>query len=324
LNAHPSVAIVTDSAASIPEALRQQYQIEVVPIWVNMDKVSYRSGIDMNPETFFAQLRANPDMAVSTSVPAMPMFLEAYQRQAQWADSIVAVHVAGKQSGTCNLAEIAGRDSPVPVMVVDSQTTAMGQGFVALEAARAAAEGASQDEVAARARAAVPNAGVVALLETVKYAFQGGRLSSAASTVGSFLKISPLIRVQNNRVSLIGQARRHSKGIAAVIEKVVDEVQDSPVHLAVHYTEDETEGNYVLEELKKLLHCVETYLLHVPTELGVHTGPGALGVAYFIERQVSGISQQLEQQLEKISGYARGAKDAILSRVPWSQKDDGD
>ncbi|MGC9394106.1 MAG: DegV family protein [Anaerolineae bacterium] len=320
MSTQPSVAIVTDSAANIPEALRQEYQIEVVPIWVNMDKVSYRSGIDMNPETFFAQLRANPDMAVSTSVPAMPVFLEVYRRQAQWASGIVAIHVAGKQSGMCNLAEISGHESPVPVVVVDSQTTAMGQGFLVLEAARAAAEGASLDEVAARARAAVPNAGVVALLETVKYAFQGGRLSSAASTVGSLLKISPLVRVQNNRVSLTGQARRRSKGIASVIEKVVDEVQDNPVHLAVHYAEDETEGTYVLEELKKLLHCVETYLLHVPTELGVHTGPGALGVAYCIERQPSGISQQLD----KLSGYARGAKDAILSRVPWSQKDDED
>jgi len=322
LNTQPNVAIVTDSAASIPEALRQQYQIEVVPIWVNMDKVSYRSGIDMNPELFFAQLRANPEMRVSTSVPALPVFLEAYQKQARWASGIVAIHVAGKQSGMCNLAEIAGRESPVPVVVVDSQTTAMGQGFVALEAARAAAEGASLKEVAVRARAAVPNAGVVALLETVKYAFQGGRLSSAASTVGSLLKISPLIRVQNNRVSLTGQARRRSKGIASVIEKIVDEVEDNPVHLAVHYAEDETEGAYVLGELKKLLHCVETHLLRVPIELGVHAGPGSLGVAYYIERQITGISQQLEQQFERLSDYARGAKDAILSRVPWSQKDD--
>ncbi len=318
MNTQPSIAVVTDSAASIPEALCQQYRIEVVPIWVNMDKVSYRSGIDMQPASFFAQLRANPATQVSTSVPAIPVFLEAYRKQAQWASGIVAVHVAGKQSGTCNLAEVAGRESPVPVAVVDSQTTAMAQGFVALEAARAAAEGATLEEVAARARAVVPNAGVVALLETVNYAFQGGRLSSAASMVGSLLKISPLIRVQNNRVSLIGQARRRSKGIAAVIEKVVDEIEDNPVHLAVHYAEDETEGTYVLEELKKLLRCVETYLLHVPTELGVHTGPGALGVSYYVERQASGISQQLE----KLSDYARGAKDAILSRVPWSQKDD--
>ncbi len=322
MNAQAHIAIVTDSTANIPEVLRQQYHIEVVPIWVNMDKVSYRSGIDMNPASFFAQLRAKPEMQVSTSVPALPVFLEAYRKQAQWVSGIVAVHVAGKQSATCNLAEVAGRESPVPVTVVDSQTTAMAQGFVALEAARAAAEGATLEEVAARARAVVPNAGVVALLETVNYVFRGGRLSSAASTVGSLLKISPLIRVQNNRVSLIGQARRRSKGIAAVIEKVVDEVQDNPVHLTVHYTEDETEGAYVLRELKRLLRCVETYLLHVPTELGVHTGPGALGVAYYIERQITGISQQLEQRLEKLSDYARGAKKAILSRVPWAQKDD--
>ena len=324
MNSQSSIAVITDSAANIPEALRQQYHIEVVPIWVNMDKVSYRSGIDLTPETFFTTLRANPDIEVSTSVPALPAFIEAYQKQAQWASGIVAIHVSGKQSGTCNLSEIASRECSVPVAVVDSQTTAMAQGFMAVEAARAAAEGATLEEIAARARAAVPNAGVVALLETVDYAFRGGRLSGAASTVGSLLKISPLVRVQYSRVSLIGQARRRSKGIASVIEKVVDEVEGDPVHLAVHYAEDETEGKYVLEELKKLLHCVETYLVHVPLVLGVHTGPGALGVAYYIERQISGISQQLGQQLEKISDYARGAKDAILSRVPWSQKDDED
>jgi DegV family protein with EDD domain len=317
LNVQSKVAIVTDSAASIPEALRQQYRIEVTPIWVNMDAASFRSGIDLNPEEFFTQLRAKPEMSVSTSVPAVPVFLETYQKQAQWASGIVAVHVAGKQSGTCSLAEIAGRESPVPVVVIDSQTTAMGQGFVALAAARAAAEGATLAEVAARARAAVPNAGVVALLETISYAFKGGRLSSAAGTVGSFLKINPLIRVQNNRVSLVGQARRRSKGIATVIEKIVDEVQDDPVHLAVHYAENETEGAYVLGELKKLLHCVETHLLRVPIELGVHAGPGSLGVAYLIERQASGISQQWG----KLSGYARGAKDAILARTPWAHKD---
>ncbi|HQE93841.1 MAG TPA: DegV family protein [Anaerolineae bacterium] len=318
MNTQPSIAVVTDSAAAIPAALLAQYHIEVVPIWVNMDKAAYRSGIDVGPAAFYAQLRANPDMAVFTSVPAIPTFLEAYQKQAQWAKSIISIHVAGTQSGTCSLAEVAGRESPVPVVVVDTQTTAMGQGFVALEAARAANEGMGMDEIVAQARAAAPNVGVVALLETISYVFKGGRLSSAAGMVGSLLKICPLVRVQNNRVSLIGQARRRSKGIAAIIEKVVAEVEDNPVHLAVHYAEDEAEGVYVLEELKKLLHCVETFLLRVPIELGVHAGPGSLGVAYYIERQTAGLSQQLG----KLSGYAREAREAIRSHVPWSQKDD--
>lgn len=318
MNTQATVAIITDSASSIPEALRRELRIEVVPYWVHLGQDDYRSGIDLQPDSFFQRLRADPEMAVSTGVPAISVFLETYRKQAQWAQSIVAVHLAGKQSATCSTAIAAGRESPIPVTVVDTQTTAMGEGFVALEAARLAAAGASHAEVVEKAHAAAANAGVVALLETVSYAFKGGRLSSAASTVGSLLKICPLIRVQNNRVSLVGQARRRSKGIAALIEKIMDEVGDHPTHLAVHYAEDETEGLYVLEELKKLIRCVETHLLRVPIELGVHAGPGALGVAYYVERQASGISQQLE----KLSGYARGAKDAILSRVPWSQKDD--
>ncbi len=318
MNTQATVAIITDSASSIPEVLRRELRIEVVPYWVHMGQNDYRSGIDLHPDSFFKRLRADPEMAVSTGVPAIPVFLEAYRKQAQWAQSIVAVHLAGKQSATCSTAAVAGRESPVPVTVVDTQTTAMGEGFVVLEAARLASAGAPHAEVVEKAQTASANAGVVALLETVSYAFKGGRLSSAASTVGSLLRICPMIRVQHNRVSLVGQARRRSKGIAALIEKIMDEVEDNPTHLAVHYAEDEAEGMYVLEELKKLIHCVETYLLRVPIELGVHAGPGALGVAYYIERQASGISQQLE----KLSGYARGAKDAILSRVPWSQKDD--
>ncbi len=313
----PEVAIVTDSAASIPADLCNQYRIEVVPLWVNMGKDSYRSGIDIDAESFYTQLRAYPEIAVSTAVPATPVFLEAYKKQAQWAKSILSIHVAGRQSGTCSAAAVAGRESPIPVTVIDSQTTAMGQGFVALEAARAAAAGATMSEVMARAQAVVPTSGVIALLETVSYALKGGRLSSAASAVGSLLKICPLIRVQNNRVSIIGQARRRSKGIAAVIEKVVDEVKDDPVHLAVHYSEDRAEGLNVLEELKKALHCVETFLLRIPIELGVHAGPGALGIAYYIERRASGITQQLE----KLGSYAKEAKEAILSRVPWVSKD---
>jgi len=318
LNTQAAVAIVTDSASSIPEALRRELRIEVVPYWVNMGQDAYRSGIDLQPDAFFERLRADPEMVVSTGVPAIPVFLEAYRKQAQWAQSIVAVHLAGKQSATCSTATVAGRESPIPVTVVDTQTTAMGEGFVVLEAARLAATGASHDEVVEKAQSAAENAGVIALLETISYVFKGGRLSSAAGAVGSLLKICPMIRVQQNRVGLVGQARRRSKGIATLIEKVVDEAGDDPVHLAVHFAEDEVEGLYVLEELKKLIHCVETHLLRVPIELGVHAGPGSLGVAYYVKRQATVVSKQLE----RLSTYAKGAKETLLSRTPWSQKDD--
>ena len=312
----PAVAIVTDSASSIPEALREQYRIEVVPYWVNMGADSYRSGIDLLPDAFFQHLRAHPELEISTGVPAISTFLDAYQRQAQWAKHIVSIHLAGKQSATCNTAEIAGRESPVPVTVVDTQTTAMGEGFIVLEAARAAAAGASPETIVEKARAAASNAGVIALLETLRYVFKGGRLSGAMRKVGSLIKVRPLIRVHGNRVSLVGQARRRSKGITALVEKVVAEVSDAPTHLAVHYAEDAAEGARVLEKLKQLVNCVESHLLRVPIELGVHAGPGSIGVAYYAERQPSSFTPPME----KLTEYARGAKNALLARVPWTQK----
>ncbi len=309
MNTLSPIAVVTDSAASIPPELREEYRIGIIPYYVHMGQQAYQSGIDLVPDQFFHRLRAAPDLEVSTAVPPITAFVEAYKKVAKWAKAIVSVHIASKQSGGCSAAEVAARESPVPVIVVDSETTAMAQGFVALEAAREAARGASLEQVVEKARSVVQSAGLIALLENINYAVKGGRLGSAARLVGDLLKIQPLVRVQNNRVSLAGQVRRRSKGISALIDKVKDEVREDPVHLTVHYAEDEQEGQRVLDRLKSSVNCIESYLTRVPIELGVHAGPGAIGIAYYVERE----SVNLKEQLGKLTEYA---KEAIRSRLP--------
>lgn len=305
----PTIAIVTDSASSIPPQLRRQLNIQVIPFWVQMGTETYRSGIDLDEKTFFERLRADPDLSVSTAVPPLSRFIEIYERVSEWAQGVVAIHIAGKQSGTCSAAELAGRESPIPVAVIDSGSTGMAEGFVVLEAARAAAEGASLQEVVDRARAVVPNVNLIALLESVSYALKGGRLSSAAGRVGSFLRIQPLIQVKENKVGISGQVRRHSHGLRTLVDKVAGDVGEDPVHLTVHFAEDEDEGRSVLETLKARLNCVEHYLARVPVALGVHAGPGSIGVAYYVEREGVG----LVEQLERLGSQAR---DAIRSRLP--------
>jgi DegV family protein with EDD domain len=308
-----SIAIVTDSAAGIPDDLLKSHHINVVPYWVHMGKESFISGVNMHPPEFFRRLRAAPEMEVHTGVPAVAKFAEAYHSLASWAKGIVSVHVASKQSGTCSAAEIAARDARIPVVVVDTETTAMAEGFVVLEAARQAAAGAPLEQVVAAARSVVPHVGVFALLESVSYALKGGRLSSAAGRVGSLLNIQPLIRVTENKVGLMGQARRRSQGIKTLIDRVVNEAKADPTHLTVHFAEDEDEGRNLLDALKARLNCVESYLARVPVELGVHSGPGAIGVAYYIERESISRLEQLEQQISRLGDQA---KEAIRSRLP--------
>ncbi len=277
------VAVVTDSAAGIPPALLAQYNIEVIPFWIQVGERSYLDGIDIQPDEFFKLARAQTEPSVSTGVPSVEAFVETYQRVAATAAAIVSVHIAGAQSGTCGVAQLAAKASPAPVEVVDTGTTAMAEGFVVLEAARAAAEGAALPEVLARARACVPKVEVIALLETVGYAIRGGRLAGAARLLSGFLNVQPIVRVGSNKVGLVGQVRRRSRGLSQLVERAKQNAGDSPVRLAVHFAEDEAEGRELLARLQAELECVETHLTHVPVPLGVHAGPGSIGVSYCVE-----------------------------------------
>jgi DegV family protein with EDD domain len=308
-----TVAVVTDSAAGMPKEMLAQHRIAVVPYWVHMGMDAYLSGETLEPPAFFKMLRDQPEMEVHTGVPGIEKFVEIYKELAQWAKGIVSIHVAGKQSGTYDAACLASKASPVPITVLDTETTAMAEGFVVLEAARAAAEGHSLAEVVAKAQSMIPNVGLVALLESVTYAIKGGRLSGAASRIGSFLNIQPLIRVRDNRVSIMGQARRRSKGLETLLERIAAEVRDAPTHLTVHFAEDEGEGQRLLDALQERINCVESYLMRVPVELGVHAGPGSIGVAYYAERETIGLAQQIEQKLGQLGNQA---KEAIRSRMP--------
>ncbi|MBN1875065.1 MAG: DegV family protein [Anaerolineae bacterium] len=307
------VAIVTDSAAGIPSTLLEQYRIAVIPFWVTLDGISHRDGIDMHPPEFFARLRKQTTPDANTGVPAISVFQEAYRRVSEWAKGIVSIHVAGKQSGTCNTAKLAATESAIPTVVVDTGTTAMGQGFVVLEAARAAAKGAGLDEVVQVALDVASKVGVIALLESIDYAIKGGRLSSAARMVGGLLRIQPLVRVQDNRLSIVGQARRRSKGLQALIEKIVMEAEAAPTHLVVHYAENAAEGQALLDTLKARLNCVETYLTWIPVALGVHAGPGSLGVAYYVEKEM--VDLGLLDRLDKLAEYAKEAVNEAKSRL---------
>jgi DegV family protein with EDD domain len=283
MNQRVPVAIVTDTGTSLPPDLIDQYEISVVPFYVQVGDHTYRDGVDITPPTFFAMLRAQEEPDVSTSVPSVGRFLEVYEQLAERARAVVSIHIAGEQSGTCDTARLAAKESPIPVTVIDTETIAMGEGFVVLEAARAAQHHASLDEIVAKARAMLPGVGVMALLEDVGYAIRGGRLASAARLLGSMLRIQPLIQVSGNKVSVIGQARRRSRGLQQLADRIVRVAGSAPAHLTVHYAEDEAEGQTLLETLKERLNCVETYLSHVPVALGAHAGPGSLGVSYYIE-----------------------------------------
>lgn len=277
------VAVVTDSAANLSRPVAEKWGVEIIPLWIQMNDESLRDGVDIQPLEFFRRL-TEKTYRLRTSQPPLGEFLQVYQRLKEKAQAIVSIHVTSRYSGTFQAARAAAAElAPFPIEVIDSGTIAMAQGFVVLAAARAAAAGASLAEVVQRAKEAISRVDLVATLETLEYVVQGGRLAWAARLVGNLLRTKPLVQVRENNVSLIGQARTRAQAVRKLLDTLAERIGEAQVRIAILHTGAVEEAMRLKEEIAARFKCVEVLIEPVTPVLGVHAGPGALGLACYVE-----------------------------------------
>ncbi len=275
------VAVITDSTATIPEHLVQEYNITVVPLQVIWGTETYLDGVDITPAEFYRRLRTSKDIP-TTSQPSAGAFAEVYRRLHEQGYDILAVLISSKLSGTIASAEQAKEMVPeARVEIVDSLQVAMSLGFQVLAAARAVAEGADLMQAKAVAEQARDRAGVLLLVETLEYLHRGGRIGGAARLFGSMLNIKPILEVQNGRVEPVEKVRSRKKALRRLVDLAVDRMGGrEPVRVAVLHADAEAEAQRLMDMLKEKVTPVEAYITPVSPVVGVHVGPGTVGITY--------------------------------------------
>ena len=278
------VAIVVDSTAYIPQALVEQYNINVIPLLVNWSGESLRDNVDITPDVFYKRLETAKEMP-STSQPSAGEFYDLYSKVAEEADSIVSIHISSELSGTVASAHAAAKlMEDFPIEIVDSKSTSMGLGFMALAAARAVDNGANTKEVADVARALIPEVRVVFVVDTLEFLHRGGRIGGASRLFGSMLSIKPLLELQEGKIEALEKVRTKRKAVQRLLDIAVEAcVGKSKIHAAVANASTPQEAQSVADELQKRLHPAELYIVDMSPVIGTHTGPGALGIAWYAE-----------------------------------------
>lgn len=272
------VRVVTDSTSDLPGEIAEELGITVVPAYVHIDGRSYRDGIDIGLDQLYRGMLDGAGPAM-TSAPAPGDFAEAYRKLSGETDGIVSVVVTAKQSAVYESA-LVGRESitgKCRIEVVDSQSVTMGLGLVAMAAARRAKEGASMDEVLATARRAVTRTYGMALLDTLKYALRGGRLSKAGVLVGSLVKVKPMLSIKSGVIGPCGVTRTREGGIERLLEFVKKHLPIDEV--AVVYSTCPEEAKSVAQSIESLSPRTRPIMARLGSALGVHGGPGSLAVA---------------------------------------------
>jgi DegV family protein with EDD domain len=273
------VRIVTDSIADIPASLASELGIAVVPCQVFFGQEAYLDGIDLLPHQFYRKLADSAELPL-TSQPSVSLFVETYQRllDEQQNKAIISIHVAGNLSGTVNAAWAATQTMPDPsrIEVVDSGQVSMGQGWVAIEAARLAQTGADQTQVSQTVQRLLARVRTAAVIDTLENLYKGGRISQFTAVLGTALRIKPLVTVCKGRIDLLDKIRTRARA-ARRLEEVVRN-WGPLAQICVLHTGAEQSAHDLAAQLQDLVSLEKIIISPAGSALTTHLGLNAVGV----------------------------------------------
>jgi DegV family protein with EDD domain len=284
-----TVKIVTDSSANLPEDLRQKFDITVIPLQAIFGKTVYRDGVDLTIDKFFEMLPHAKEHP-TTSQPSAGEFVELYKPLLEAGKEIVSVHLPSKLSGTYASACAAKTEleqqlkKTVPLTIVDTPWISLALGMLCIVAAQAAAAGKSRDDVVAAVNAIIPKLNLIFVLDTLEYLRRGGRIGGASAMLGTLLNFKPMLEIKGGVVTPLEKPRSRAKAVKRLIEIMEQRTGgNKPIHVGVLHAQSPADAAALEQQIRKQFECKEFYMSQIGPVLGVHTGPNALGLAFYTE-----------------------------------------
>ena len=274
------IAIVTDSTADLDPETRLRYDITSVPLNVHFGTEVYRDQVDLTSDEFMLRLQ-QPGPLPTTSQPSPGIFEEAFRALAADHDAIVAVLISSKLSGTVQSATLAAAAvaEQIPVEIVDSLNASLGLGFQAIRAAELSAQGIPAPDIAMRLRAETSEYHLVFFVDTLEFLQRGGRIGRAASLVGTFLKLKPVLRVDEGQVVPYERTRTRAKAIEALKDFVSGLPKTS--RLGFLYSTSRSDVDTLAAALADRVPPERVTFAQFSPVIGTHVGPGAVGICVY-------------------------------------------
>jgi DegV family protein with EDD domain len=276
-----NVKIVTDSTSDLPKDVAEKLGITIVPLYVHFDQEVFQDGVDISGEQFYHRL-VEGSILPKTSAPSPETFKQLYKNLAQEADGIVSLHIASELSATHESALVGHKDSVCPVSVIDSRTTSMGLGLLAILAARAAQKGATLAEIVELISDTIPRIRVFFTVDTLEYLRKGGRIGKAQWLLGSLLKIKPVLEISDGHVEGIAKARSHVKVLDKI--RIITESLGDIEEMSVVYNTTSEEAKSLGQNTSHLIPGKNTFYTTFGPVIGTYSGPGAIGIVSLLKK----------------------------------------
>jgi DegV family protein with EDD domain len=286
-----TVRVVADSTSYVPEEELTRLGISTVQLSATLAGVT-RAENDIDSEAFYRQMRSSGEFP-SSSQPSVGSITDAFDSAIEAGEDVVAVVLSSRMSGTFETAcmvreQVLARMPQGHIEIVDSESNSMQEGFAVLAAARAAHDGADTDAVVAAARSAMRRSRWLFAPATLEYLRIGGRIGNAAALLGALLQVRPILTVEQGVTSTVRTVRTQRRALRDIAEMVAaDSRERGLTDAVVHHILAPDVGEELADEIERLTGLRPRMQLLGPV-IGLHVGPGSVGVVYLTERPLPG------------------------------------
>lgn len=273
-----NTAIVLDSTADFPDAAQRFPNWRVVPLYVSFGTESYRDGVDLAADRFYARL-PEADPLPTTSQPTPADFGAVYDELGAY-ERILSIHIAARLSGTFRSAGLAADER---VRTIDSGTASAAIAMLALAVQRRLDEGTTDEEVDALVERYRRRHGLLFTVDTLEFLARGGRIGRAQAFAGELLHVKPILSIREGEVVPVKRVRGSRKAFQEFVDAVQAGTVDSP-RLRFGTAHAESPGRAA--ELARMIRDLRpSATIEVETVLGAvigaHAGPGTVGLFWF-------------------------------------------
>jgi uncharacterized protein len=282
------IALVTDSTCDLNQDLIDNYQINMLPININFGENHYLDKITIQPEQFYSLLEENKDYPKSSQVNEKS-FTNLYSHLASHYDSIIAIHLSDKLSGTFNSSQKAAlamsKEFNKPISVINSRNLSGALGLIVLRAAKAIEDGHSHNQIVEMSEKWTKDLRIFVSVRDIKYLIRGGRLSAVKGLVARLLNINPIVSIDESGKAIVFDKAFNQK---ANMEKVMGHIKRLSSekviwnYIVLHADNAESAGWYS-EKMEALTGKTPASIVNISPIIGANAGIGATAVALLFD-----------------------------------------
>ncbi|AFQ44470.1 DegV family protein [Desulfosporosinus meridiei] len=277
-NSDPKIAIVTDSTSDLNNDMTEELGIEILPLHVVYKDREYLDGLNISPNEVYD----NMDVEVpTTSLPSPAEISNLFSRlRDENYTHVLSMHISSGLSGTYEtVSQVAREFKEMKIEVMDSKALSMGLGFPVLEAARKLQTSTDFQEIVKIAQSVSGKTKLYFVLSTLEYLKRGGRIGYVSGTIGELLNIKPIISVNSEgKYITYAKVRGRDQSLKKLFDILIESTQAGQYLVAIVHGGAEQEARKLWQKAKELPNIEELFFNQISPVMGVHTGPGLVGV----------------------------------------------